>query len=196
MPSHHSFAYKAVVKEALTGVTHSLMHNAEKQLLNFFEEESIGVQYDLKCGNCLCGRCALGSMKMSLHDEREYECFSEELIYDADGTETDPGHYWRANLPWVIPKEKLIMIKPAVERVMRSTLKRLSKTPDWRKVYEAQLNDLVKLGVSREVLQEEIGAHVNAGGSILSKPSPKSNPNSNLGLAGQHKWSLPPTDPT
>ena len=29
----------------------------------------------------------------------------------------------------------------------------------------------------------------------LSQPSPKSNPNSNLGLAGQHNWSKHPTPP-
>ena len=49
------------------------MSDPSKELLEYFKEESIGVECSPKCENCLCGKCALGAKKMSLLNERNYE---------------------------------------------------------------------------------------------------------------------------
>ena len=70
---------------------------------------------------------------MSLKDERDYELFSSKLNYDKEGTKDDPGPYWRASYPWLLPREDLIDNKPAVLGVMNATARKLSKDPSWRK---------------------------------------------------------------
>ena len=72
-PAVQTFTFRAAAREALTGVTNTFLdRNPEKKLLKCFHEESIGVECSPKCGNCQCRKCALGSKKMSLRDEREY----------------------------------------------------------------------------------------------------------------------------
>ena len=39
--------------------------------LNRVKEESIGVDCQPRCGNCICGRCALGTKRMSLKEDFE-----------------------------------------------------------------------------------------------------------------------------
>ena len=72
-----------------------------------------------------------------MKDERDYELFSPKLNYDEEGTKDDPGPYWRASYPWLLPREDLIDNKPAVLGVMNATAMKLSKDPSWRKVYES-----------------------------------------------------------
>ena len=77
---------------------------------------------------------------MSLKDERDYQYFQSLLTYDELGTKEDPGPYWRARLPFVLPRDKLVDNKAAVIGVMNATAKKLGKEPAWRKTYEAQIS--------------------------------------------------------
>ena len=133
------------------------MKDPSKDLLEYFKEESIGVECSPKCGNCICGKCALGSKKMSLANERKYADFQSRMKYDEEGTVEDPGPYFTVEeFPFIIPKEDLVDNYPAVLRVMNSTAKKLEKNELWRKVYETQLRDLVKRGFAREVFAKEV----------------------------------------
>ena len=93
----------------------------DKEILKHFKEESIGAECSPRCGNCECGKCALGGKQMSLKEERDYKMFKDNMFLDEKGTETDPGPYWRTRYPWKIPKEELIDNKQAVLGVMRTT---------------------------------------------------------------------------
>ena len=133
------------------------MQDPSKDLLAYFKEESIGVECSPRCGNCLCGKCALGSKKMSLSDERKYVDFQSRMRYEEEGTQEDPGPYFVVEeFPFIIPKEELVYNYPAVLRVMNSTAKKLEKNVSWRKIYETQLSDLVKKGFAREVSVKEV----------------------------------------
>ena len=59
---------RAVVK-SVTAVSSA---KVEKQLLDFFEEDSIGVDANPKCGDCQCGQCLVGEKPMSLKMEKLY----------------------------------------------------------------------------------------------------------------------------
>ena len=162
LPTAHTATLRALVKE----VAFTNLARTDRELLDYFKEENIGAECNPKCGGCLCGKCPLGAKKMSLKDEREYEIFSSKLSYDVKGTREDPGPYWRASYPWLLPKEDLIDNKPAVLGVMNATARKLSKDPSWRDIYETQLKDLVARGFAREISEEEISIWKKNGGKI------------------------------
>ena len=64
---------------------------SEREFLDYFKQENIGVECNPKCGGCRCGQCPVGSKPMSLKDEREYEKFKSNLKYEEGGTADDPG---------------------------------------------------------------------------------------------------------
>ena len=39
---------------------------SDREFLDFFKEESIGVECSPRCGGCRCGTCATGSKQMSI----------------------------------------------------------------------------------------------------------------------------------
>ena len=112
---------------------------SEKEFLDYFKEDNIGVECNPKCGGCRCGQCPVGAKSMSLKDEREYEKFKSNLKYEKDGTTDDPGPYWRTSFPWNVDRNQLINNKSAVLGVMNATKRKLRKDPVWEEVYEKQL---------------------------------------------------------
>ena len=76
LTSRASSVRKAITKRA----TLTALSKTEKEILKYFKEESIGVECEPKCGNCQCGKCALGSKQMSLKDEKEYNKMLEKMI--------------------------------------------------------------------------------------------------------------------
>ena len=162
LPTVVSHTMRAIMKE----VTHSHTAKTDREILDFFKEENIGAECSPKCGNCQCGKCALGGKQMSLKDERDYNLFLNHMKYDKEGTPEDPGPYWRISYPWITPKDELVENKPAVLGVLNATAKKLEKDPTWREVYESQLRDLVSRGFAREVEEEEILEHKKKGGKI------------------------------
>ena len=154
-----SCVMRATVKE----VTRSFTVKTDKEILDFFKEESIGAQANPACGGCLCGNCALGGRQMSLKDEKSYDFFFKGMRYDKDGTSEDPGPYWRINFPWIVDKNELVDNKAAVVGVMNATMRKLEKDKQWRSVYEQQLKDLLSKGFAREVPESEIEEKKAAG---------------------------------
>ena len=151
---------KTIVEEA----EFSVSAKADKEFLDYFKEESMGVLCNPRCGSCKCSSCPIGAKEMSLKDEREYEKLKSLMVLDTVGTEVDPGPYWVSELPWTIDKSKLINNKPAVLGVMQSTITKLSKDPLWRKTYDQQLMDLIEKWFAREVSEEELETWVANGG--------------------------------
>ena len=96
---------------------------------------------------------------MSIRDERLYDSFKE-----LKGSSTDPGPYWVSRLPWILDRNKLTNNKPAVLGVMNSTMRKLSRDPNWKAVYESQLHDLLDKGFAREVSSVELNDWIKRGG--------------------------------
>ena len=131
-------------KKLIKSETFLWMNDPSKELLDFFMEESIGVECSPKCGNCLCGKCPLGAKRMSILNERTYADFQSRMSYNEEGTVEDPGPYFAVDkFSFIIPKKDLVNNYPAVLREMNSTKKKLEKDETWSKVYETQLRDLV-----------------------------------------------------
>ena len=162
LPSVLTHTMRAIVREA----SHTHTAKTDREILEFFKEESIGAECSPKCGGCLCGKCALGGKQMSLKDEKDYQLFIDHMRYDKDGTLEDPGPYWRVTFPWTMPKCNLIDNKQAVIGVMNATAKKLNRDPKWREIYEAQLKDLISRGFAREVSDQEILEFKKSGGVI------------------------------
>ena len=109
LPAVTTHTMRAVMKE----ISYTHTAKTDKEILDFFREENIGVECNPRCGNCQCGKCALGTKQMSLKDERDYNLFKSNMRYDEEGTPDDPGPYWRVKYPWIKPKEELECNKPA-----------------------------------------------------------------------------------
>ena len=175
----HATTMKAVVREA----SYISPAKTEKEFLEFFHEENIGVECNPRCGGCRSGRCATGAKQMSIKDEKDYEYFKSLMHLEEEGTVDDPGPYWETLQPWIIDKKVLVDNKPAVLGVMNSTMRKLNKEPHLSKVYEQQLLDLIKKKFALEVTDDELVKWVDDGGKIYYishqvalNPSSKSTP--------------------
>ena len=60
---------KAVVREYV----YTMPAKTEQEILEFFQEESIGVECTPRCEGCRCGKCATGSKQMSLKKGRRVQ---------------------------------------------------------------------------------------------------------------------------
>ena len=121
-PTPRSSVMRAMVREA----TFTTPLRTDKEILNFFNEEQIGIQCEPRCGDCRCGGCIIGSKQMSIREEKEYEKFKTLMFLDTEGSETDPGPYWRTGYPWTVEPEDLVNNKAAVAAVMHSTERKLN----------------------------------------------------------------------
>ena len=146
--------------------TISNVSKIEQNLCQIFREESICVDTSPRCGDCKCENCSVLNKTMSLKNERLYELFRNNMVYDEKGTQNDPGPYWRSKLPFLVDRHILPDNKKQVLAVMKSTSRRLDRKDGWRSVYENQLNELIRKGYAREVLDSEISKFVNPGGKI------------------------------
>ena len=150
----HKLCYPSVVREIsshlssvkVTAKFSKIRTKSDKEILSFFEYEDIGVQSDNR------------RKMMTLKDQREYEKFKDNMLYDELGTSNDPGPYWRVTYPWEKPREVLPNNFPAVLGVMNSTARKLDKNIEWRKIYEKQLLDLVQCKFAREISVSELSS--------------------------------------
>ena len=107
-----------VLRAAIKEVVYTTPAKSDREFLEYFQEESIGVECTPRCGGCRCGRCATGSKQMSLKTEKEYEHFKSLMVLDKNGTANDPGPYWVTKQPWIADKNNLIDNRVAVLGVM------------------------------------------------------------------------------
>ena len=126
---HRSNVMRTIVKEAV----YTASAKTDREFLNYFKEESIGVECNPRCGGCKCGKCATGAKPMSIKDEKLYEEFKNLMHLDLIGTSDDPGPYWRTQFPWTVEPNDLINNKAAITAVMFSIEKKLIKTLSGKK---------------------------------------------------------------
>ena len=94
--SDHKPCYPTVVREVSSHLSVSrvttkfskLRTKSDREILEFFEYEDIGVQSDNK------------RKMMTIKDQREYDKFKKNMLFDEFGTLADPGPYWRITYPW------------------------------------------------------------------------------------------------
>ena len=101
IPEVSSHTMRAVMRE----VTHTHTAKTDKEILEFFKEESIGAECSPKCGGCLCGKFSFWGKQMSLEDEKDYNLFIDHMRHDREGTSIDPGYLF---LGWFQKKIFLI----------------------------------------------------------------------------------------
>ena len=163
---NHTPVQTTCMKTLVRQATFAAPIRTDREILNFFEEEQIGVYCEPRCGDCRCGACVLGNKQMSIKEEREYYRFKSLMYLDKCGNKDDPGPYWRTEFPWTIEPDDLVDNKAAVAAVMYATEKKLGRNPEWRETYEQQLHALVEKGFAREISQADIDAWVGRGGKV------------------------------
>ena len=155
--SEHKAEYPSIVRRVTSQICtkfSKLKTKSDREILNFFEYESVGIEGESKRN------------AMTLKDQREYQKFKENMVFDEKGTTSDPGPYWRISYPWEKPREAMPDNYAAVLGVMDSTTRKLDKNPSWRKTYESQLLDLVERGYAREISNEELDTWKKEGKKI------------------------------
>ena len=73
----------------------------------------------------------------------------EGLFYDEE------KKMWMTKYPYLHPRELLRGTKEVAKRAMLATERSLKKDPNWAKVYQSQIEDMVKRGAARKVSEEE-----------------------------------------
>ena len=199
----YSSTLRAVVKAA----THVNSAKGDKDLLQFFEEEAIGVDAKPKCGACACGQCMLKDQPMSLRMEKDYAEFKKNLLYLPEGLPNDPGPFFQTSYKWDIPRENLVPNYAAVKATFHRTKKRLLRDPEFEDIYDKQLIELINMGVARELGEAELDNWISAGNpyyyishQMVVNEENKTTPirvvfNSSQKFAGQSlnsSWSLGP----
>ena len=148
--------YLMTLRAVVKSVTSVSSANVERELLNFFEDDSIGVDANPKCGNFHCGQCLVGEKPISLKMEKLYRKCKENLVFKLDGLPRDPGPFFQTTYQWDFPREDLVPNFPAVEATRKRTLKKLEKDPEWNCMYDQQLQTLSDKGFARELEEGEL----------------------------------------
>ena len=155
--------YSTTLRAVARAVTEVSSVRGDRDLLNHFEEESIGVDARPKCGGCSCGQCIMKAQPMSLKMEKAYKEFKDNLVYMPDGLPGDAGPFFQTTYKWDTPKEELVPNYPAVKATYHRTKKRLQKDPTFEPVYEKQLKDLIDMGFARELEEGELDEWIALG---------------------------------
>ncbi|XP_059209564.1 uncharacterized protein LOC131988465 [Centropristis striata] len=122
-------------KESKTSAT-------KRDFLEWWRWDSIGAACEPKCGGCRCGNCQPGGKEITLAEERELEVVREGLTYVTEDRHSEEPH-WHARYPWLEDPATLPNNKRTVEATFLRTEKQLSKEPEWKAAYAAQVHDMV-----------------------------------------------------
>ena len=110
-------------------------------LSDFWSIESMGVQ-----NNCDCKPAS-----MSKTEKDEYD-----IIYKSCEKR---GKQWMVPYPWRKDPHLLPDNHIQAEKVLQSTEKRLAKNSEYAKVYDQQMNEMVEMGFSRKLSEEEVSSY-------------------------------------
>ncbi|CAI5671305.1 unnamed protein product [Oreochromis niloticus] len=140
--------------------TLSTTATSSRDFLKWWRWESIGAACQPRCGGCRCGNCQPGGKEMTLAEEREMEIVRNGLNYSTGDDHSSEPH-WHAKYPWVEDPAALPNNRKAVEATFIRTEMKLSKEPEWRTAYAAQVHEMVNrraaVKLSKEVLQSWTG---------------------------------------
>jgi len=131
-----------------------------KEFLQWWSWDSIGAACEPKCGGCRCGTCQPGGKEMTLAEEKELEIIKSGLTYVQVDSHSDRPH-WDARYPWIHDPVFLPYNQSGVESTFLRTEKQLGKVPEWKKVYTAQVHEMVRreaaVKLTKEVLDKWTG---------------------------------------
>lgn len=123
-------------------VQKSRTSTANRDFLDWWKWDSIGAACEPKCGGCRCGNCQPGGKEMTLAEERELKVVREGLTYvTGDRHSKDP--HCHASYPWLEDPASLPNNKRTVEATFLRTERQLSREPEWKSAYTAQVHDMV-----------------------------------------------------
>ena len=138
----------------LTERTEKVIHDVEvahikaAKIDDFYENESLGISCQPKCGSCKCGECPVGGKQYTLQQERELAMIECNLRLE-DGA-------WHVGYPWKRSPEELPNNYHSALGMLKSTEKRLSKDEELAKMYQRQIDDMLERGVARKLSEEEM----------------------------------------
>ena len=137
---------KPIVQHAI------VLHSAVSELESIYSVDNLGVNCVPKCGGCKCGTCHPGGKDMTVVEEEQYELMKSKLNYQIEKGRFITGTPWIRD-PSELPEKES---KRYAMAVLRSTEKRLLKNKDYAKLYQKQIEDLLKRKVSRKVSEQEL----------------------------------------
>lgn len=127
-----------------------------KEFLQWWSWDSIGAACEPKCGGCRCGNCQPGGKEMTLAEEKELEIIRSGLTYVQVDSHSDRPH-WDAKYPWIQDPVSLPYNRNGVESTFLRTEKQLGKVPEWKKVYSAQVHEMVERDAAVKLTKEVLG---------------------------------------
>lgn len=128
---------------------------SNQDFLKWWKWDSIGAACEPRCGGCRCGNCQPGGKEMTLAEERELEVVREGLTYVTEDHHSK-GSHWHAKYPWLEDPASLPNNRKAVEATFLRTEKQLSKEPEWKIAYAAQVHDMVARGAAVKLSEDVI----------------------------------------
>ncbi|XP_048035062.1 uncharacterized protein LOC125260633 [Megalobrama amblycephala] len=126
-----------------------------REFLQWWSWDSIGAACEPKCGGCRCGNCQPGGKEMTLAEEKELEIIRKGLTYVQADSHSDQPH-WDARYPWIQEPSSLPYNRSGVESTFLRTEKQLGKVPEWKKVYTAQVHDMVERGAAVKLTKDAL----------------------------------------
>ena len=153
----------------------STTRNIKNELDLFFNVESLGTHCIPKCGECRCGKCAPGSRRISLQEERELKMIKDGLRHDPE------QNVWTIQYPWIKDPHELPNNFPAAFSQLKTTEKRLKKLGESHsQAYDLQVNDMINRGIAKKLTSQELSSYQGPVHYIphheVMKPDSKSTP--------------------
>ena len=156
---------------------HDLRHARVQHVIkvdDFYNVENLGVECNPRCGNCKCGKCAIGSKDYSIKEEKELALIERNMSYD------EQDSCWVAKYPWIKDPSDLPDNRKVALALLITTERRLVRNPIHATVYDDQVKDMVDRGVARKLSKDELAnykgpIHYISHHEVL-KPDSKSTP--------------------
>ena len=126
-----------------------------RDFLKWWSWDSIGAACEPKCGGCRCRNCQPGGKEMTLAEEREMEVIKNGLNYVLNDKHSSTPH-WHSSYPWLVDPAMLPNNRKGVEATFLQTEKKLSRQPDWKKTYSAQVHEMVSRQAAVRLTKEEL----------------------------------------
>lgn len=136
--------------------------------------EDLGTTCVPRCGACRCGKCPLPGHDFSFKEEQELALIQSKLRYLED------QNCWITGYPWIVDPATLPDNYPAAYSTLCRTERTLEKDPEWKAVYQKQIDDHKDRGVARKLTAEELrdwkGPYLYLSHMAIEQPKSESTP--------------------
>ncbi|KAK7879276.1 hypothetical protein WMY93_033942 [Mugilogobius chulae] len=130
---------------------------AHKEFIDWWKWESIGAACEPKCGGCRCGNCQPGGKDMTIMEEKELEIIKQGLTYVQADAHSDAPH-WDTKYPWIADPTSLPNNRCGVEATFLRTERQLSKEPEWKTAYTAQVHEMLQRRAAVRLTEEMLSS--------------------------------------